>query len=297
MVALVGESGSGKSGTAMSVLRLHGPEVRVAGQVLLDGTDVLGLDVPSVRAVRGGRVGMVFQEPMAAWNPVHTVGKQIKEAAEAHGGTTDRSRVEDMLAEVGLDDPARIAAAYPHQLSGGQLQRAMIAMATSGDPEVLIADEPTTALDVTVQAGILDVLRRMAAERGLGILLITHDMGVVADLADDVAVMHEGSIVERGSVEDVLCAPRHGYTHDLLAAVPQLPSMVEPGERQRARVETPPPATVVASVSELQVTFGHVHALRGVDVTLHPGRTLGVVGESGSGKSTLGRALTGLVTP
>jgi peptide/nickel transport system ATP-binding protein len=162
---------------------------------------------------------------------------------------------------------------------------------------VLIADEPTTALDVTVQAGILDVLRRMAAERGLGILLITHDMGVVADLADDVAVMHEGSIVERGSVEDVLCAPRHGYTHDLLAAVPQLPSMVEPGERQRARVETPPPATVVASVSELQVTFGHVHALRGVDVTLHPGRTLGVVGESGSGKSTLGRALTGLVTP
>jgi peptide/nickel transport system ATP-binding protein len=141
MVALVGESGSGKSVTAMSVLRLHGPEVRVAGQVLLDGTDVLGLDVPSVRAVRGGRVGMVFQEPMAAWNPVHTVGKQIKEAAEAHGGTTDRSRVEDMLAEVGLDDPARIAAAYPHQLSGGQLQRAMIAMATSGDPEVLIADE------------------------------------------------------------------------------------------------------------------------------------------------------------
>jgi peptide/nickel transport system ATP-binding protein len=301
VLALVGESGSGKSVSAMSVLRLLGPEARVDGQVMLDGTDVLGLDVPSLRAVRGGRVGMVFQEPMAAWNPVHTVGRQIKEAAEAHGGTTDRSRVEGLLSSVGLDDPARIAASYPHQLSGGQLQRAMIAMATSGDPEVLIADEPTTALDVTVQAGILDLLRRMASERNLAILLITHDMGVVADLADDVAVMREGAIVERGSVEGVLCSPQEAYTQDLLAAVPQLPSatssVVEPGERRRARVETRPPETVVASVSEVEVSYGSVHALRGIDVTLHHGRTLGVVGESGSGKSTLGRALTGLVTP
>ncbi len=354
VVALVGESGSGKSVSAMSVLRLLGPEARVGGQVLLDGTDVLGLDMTSLRVVRGGRVGMVFQEPMAAWNPVHTVGKQIQEAADAHGRTA--TSVTDLLASVGLDDPARIAASYPHELSGGQLQRAMIAMATSGEPELLIADEPTTALDVTVQAGILDLLRRMATERNLAILLITHDMGVVADLADDVAVMRDGTIVERGSVEGVLCTPRETYTQDLLAAVPQLPSVVErpsevelpsvvelvetprpsvvepgerrpsvvepgerqragrarpsvvePGERQRARVETPSPDTVVADVSNVSVTFGAtrsrwrgrdaVHALRGVDVTLHSGRTLGVVGESGSGKSTLGRTLTGLVTP
>jgi peptide/nickel transport system ATP-binding protein len=313
VVALVGESGSGKSVTAMSVLRLHGPEVAIGGQVLLDGTDLLGLDRTALRAVRGGRVGMVFQEPMAAWNPVHTVGRQIEEAAEAHAerrsrergdsaGTT--TRVEGLLASVGLDDPARIAASYPHQLSGGQLQRAMIAMATSCDPELLIADEPTTALDVTVQAGILDLLRRLAAERDMAILLITHDMGVVADLADDVAVMREGTIVERGEADAVLCSPQDPYTQGLLAAVPQLPqggdaplaSSVEP-------VETTP---VVARVTDGEVTYGRtrwrggadaVHALRGVDVTLHRGRTLGVVGESGSGKSTLGRALTGLVTP
>jgi peptide/nickel transport system ATP-binding protein len=293
VVALVGESGSGKSVTAMSVLRLLGPEASVGGQVLLDGADVLGLDPASLRAVRGGRVGMVFQEPMAAWNPVHTVGRQIKEAAEAHGGSWDRARIEELLGSVGLDDPNRIAAAYPHQLSGGQLQRAMIAMATSGDPELLIADEPTTALDVTVQAGILDLLRRMATERNLAILLITHDMGVVADLADDVAVMRAGTLVERGSVEGVLCHAREEYTRDLLAAVPQLPQADGP-----APVVAPlKDSEVVAQVSDVEVTYGAVHALRGVDVTLHRGRTLGVVGESGSGKSTLGRALTGLVNP
>jgi peptide/nickel transport system ATP-binding protein len=316
VLALVGESGSGKSVSAMSVLRLLGPEARIGGQVLLDGTDVLVLDAASLRAVRGGRVGMVFQEPMAAWNPVHTIGRQIREAAQAHGRTA--YTVEELLASVGLDDPARIAASYPHELSGGQLQRAMIAMATSGDPELLIADEPTTALDVTVQAGILDLLRRMAADRNLAILLITHDMGVVADLADDVAVMREGAIVERGSVEAVLCSPREEYTRDLLAAVPRMPSVVEPGERgpslvepaergpsvvdpgerQRARVESRSPTPDIAAlVKDLHVSYGRVHALRGVDVTLRRGRTLGVVGESGSGKSTLGRALTGLVTP
>jgi peptide/nickel transport system ATP-binding protein len=316
VVALVGESGSGKSVTAMSVLRLLGAEASVGGEILLDGTDVLGLDTAALRAVRGGRVGMVFQEPMAAWNPVHTVGRQIREAAQAHGRTA--YTVEELLGSVGLDDPARIAASYPHELSGGQLQRAMIAMATSGDPELLIADEPTTALDVTVQAGILDLLRRMATERDLAVLLITHDMGVVADLADDVAVMHDGTIVERGSVERVLCTPREDYTRDLLAAVPQLPrasvvergpSLVEPAERP-ASVERPPSVErrpsvelvettepTVAQVSGVEVDFGNVHALRGVDVTLHRGRTLGVVGESGSGKSTLGRTLTGLVTP
>jgi peptide/nickel transport system ATP-binding protein len=313
VVALVGESGSGKSVTAMSVLRLHGPDVGIGGQVLLDGTDLLGLDRAALRAVRGGRVGMVFQEPMAAWNPVHTIGRQIEEAAEAHAEGRSRDRgdggtsrlVEELLASVGLDDPARIAASYPHQLSGGQLQRAMIAMATSCDPEVLIADEPTTALDVTVQAGILDLLRRLAAERNMAILLITHDMGVVADLADDVAVMREGTIVERGKADAVLCSPRDPYTQGLLAAVPQLPQGRDPSVASAEPVET---TAVVARVADGEVTYGRtrsrwhggadtVRALRGVDVTLHRGRTLGVVGESGSGKSTLGRALTGLVTP
>jgi peptide/nickel transport system ATP-binding protein len=267
---------------------------------------------------------------MAAWNPVHTVGKQIAEAADAHRVSSDRggrtsARVEERLASVGLDDPARIAASYPHELSGGQLQRAMIAMATSGDPELLIADEPTTALDVTVQAGILDLLRRMAAEHDLAILLITHDMGVVADLADDVSVMREGGIVERGSVDEVLCSPRDPYTRGLLAAVPQLPSLsrelpspsvelpssvelVETTASPAFQVEPQPTDDVVARASDVEVTFGRtgsrwqtraeaVRALRGVDVSLAAGRTLGVVGESGSGKSTLGRTLTGLVTP
>jgi ABC-type glutathione transport system ATPase component len=313
VVALVGESGSGKTVTAQSVLRLHPPGVRVGGKVLLDGTDLLGLDAAGLRAVRGGRVGMVFQEPMAAWNPVQTVGRQIAEAAEAHADRRSRQRgevtakVQDLLSSVGLDDAARIASSYPHQLSGGQLQRAMIAMATSCGPELLVADEPTTALDVTVQAGILDLLRRLAAE-GTAILLITHDMGVVADLADDVAVMSEGEIVERGSAADVLLSPQHPYTQGLLAAVPQLPSAsVEPSASLEP-VETATTAPAVAEVSDLEVTFGAtrsrwrgggepVRALRDVDLTLRRGRTLGLVGESGSGKSTLGRSLTGLVIP
>jgi peptide/nickel transport system ATP-binding protein len=280
--------------------------------VLLEGTDLLALDKVALRAVRGGRVGMVFQEPMAAWNPVQTVGRQIAEAAGAHAesrpGRGRRSaRVAELLASVGLDDPDRIAAAYPHQLSGGQLQRAMIAMATSGDPELLIADEPTTALDVTVQAGILDLLRRLADERGTAILLITHDMGVVADLADDVAVMRDGTIVERGPAEEVLVSPRDPYTRGLLAAVPRLP-VADDAIRSEV-TETPvDEASVVARASGVEVTFGAsrtlwrsggepVRALRDVDATLVRGRTLGLVGESGSGKSTLGRCLTGLVTP
>ena len=225
VVALVGESGSGKSVTAMSVLRLLGPEASVGGEVLLDGTDVLGLDTAALRAVRGGRVGMVFQEPMAAWNPVHTVGRQIREAAQAHGRTA--YTVEELLASVGLDDPARIAASYPHELSGGQLQRAMIAMATSGDPELLIADEPTTALDVTIQAGILDVLRELRERLGTSIVLITHDLGVVADLADRVAVMYAGRVVETAEVHDLFAHPRHPYTTGLLGSSPAAPRYAE----------------------------------------------------------------------
>jgi peptide/nickel transport system ATP-binding protein len=312
VVALVGESGSGKSVTAQSVLRLHPPDVQVSGRVLLDGTDLLGLDATALREVRGGRVGMVFQEPMAAWNPVQTVGRQIAEATAAHAESPCRRggrfvRVTELLASVGIDDPARIAAAWPHQLSGGQLQRAMIAMAMSGDPELLIADEPTTDLDVTVQAGVLDLLRRLADEHGTSILLITHNMGVVADLADDVAVMGDGSIVECGSSEDVLVSPQNQYTRDLLADVPQLPQALDTTAVEAAAA-TIGESSVVAQASGLAVTYGStrsrwrgggepLHALRGVDLTLLRGRTVGLVGESGSGKSTLGGCLTGLIIP
>ncbi len=294
VLALVGESGSGKSVTAQSVLRLHPPDVRVGGRVLLGDDDLLTVDGPALRAVRGARVGTVFQEPMAAWNPVHRIGRQVEEALQAHGRARGGSRatVLELLASVGLDEPERIAASYPHELSGGQLQRAMIAMATGCEPELLIADEPTTALDVTVQAGILDLLRGLAA-RGTAVLLITHDMGVVADLADDVAVMHDGRVVERGPVEAVLGAPREAYTRTLLAAVPTFPEDRSPAARPESRE--------VVRLEQVGVRYGRgagaVHAVRGVDLTIRRGETLGLVGESGSGKSTLGRTLTGLVRP
>ncbi|MFC4785856.1 dipeptide ABC transporter ATP-binding protein [Nocardioides sp. MAHUQ-72] len=300
VVAVVGESGSGKSVTAQSVLRLHAPGVQVGGRVLLDGVDLLTLDDASLRAVRGARVGTVFQEPMAAWNPVHTIGRQLREALQAHersGGTADR--IHELLGAAGLDDPGRVASAYPHQLSGGQLQRAMIAMATSRGPELLIADEPTTALDVTVQAGVLDLLRGLAAG-GTAILLITHDMGVVADLADDVVVMEKGRVVERGRAASVLLDPQEPYTRSLLAAVPTLPAAGAPAPDRGAGG-----TAVVARLEQVGVTYGDTrlrrgtgtHAVRGVDLVLSRGETLGLVGESGSGKSTLGRCLSGLVRP
>jgi peptide/nickel transport system ATP-binding protein len=294
VLALVGESGSGKSVTAQSVLRLHPPDVRVGGRVLLGDDDLLTVDGPALRAVRGARVGTVFQEPMAAWNPVHRIGRQVEEALQAHGRARGGSRatVLGLLASVGLDEPERIAASYPHELSGGQLQRAMIAMATGCAPELLIADEPTTALDVTVQAGILDLLRGLAA-RGTAVLLITHDMGVVADLADDVAVMHDGRVVERGPVEAVLGAPREDYTRSLLSAVPTFPEDRSPAGRPGSRE--------VVRLEQVGVRYGRgagaVQAVHGVDLTIRRGETLGLVGESGSGKSTLGRTLTGLVRP
>jgi peptide/nickel transport system ATP-binding protein len=287
VLALVGESGSGKSVTAMAALGLLPPSATVTGSIRLSGDELVGS--AALREVRGARIGTIFQEPMSAWNPVHTIGTQIAEAVSAHRPLSRaalRERVLALLTEVGLDDPTRIAASYPHQLSGGQLQRAMIAMAISCDPEVLIADEPTTALDVTVQAGILALLRRLRDTHDTAVLLITHDMGVVADLADDVVVMRAGEVVESAPVTPLFAAPSHAYTRALLAAVPSL----------TGPVPDPPAADrIVASVRELSVHYrGGVRAVDGVSLDIPAGTVVGLVGESGSGKSTIGRALVGL---
>ncbi|MDB6428670.1 dipeptide ABC transporter ATP-binding protein [Curtobacterium sp. 20TX0008] len=305
VLALVGESGSGKSVSAMSVLGLLPPSARVSGSARFRGTELIGASVDELRAVRGAGVGVVFQEPMNSFTPVLAIGTQIAEAVRAHPTDLDRAgvsaRVDELLRAAGLPDPARIRKAYPHELSGGQLQRAMIAMALAGDPVALFADEPTTALDVTVQAGILDLLRRLGRERDLAVLLITHDMGVVADVADEVLVMRRGDPVEHGAVADVFAHPEADYTRELLAAVPALeahpasaPSAAA-GSGAGSRASRPSPA--VARLRDVAVRYARRGdpTVRGIDLELTAGRTLGLVGESGSGKSTIGRALAGLV--
>ena len=301
VLALVGESGSGKSLTAMSVLGLVPTTADVGGSIRLDGEELLGADARRLRAVRGGRVGTVFQEPMSAFDPVYRVGDQIAEAIRTHATAGRRSavasRVVELLGVVGLQDPDRIASSFPHQLSGGQLQRAMIAMAISNDPVVLIADEPTTALDVTVQAGILDLLRSLAADRGTAILLITHDMGVVADLAEDVVVLRQGVVVESGTAEQVLLRPAHAYTRELLASVPTLDA--DGAAADGADPADAPERDRVAALDQAVVAYRsrgrRLAALDGVDLRIGAGEVVGLVGESGSGKSTAGRALAGLV--
>ncbi|MBT1595902.1 dipeptide ABC transporter ATP-binding protein [Curtobacterium flaccumfaciens] len=226
VLALVGESGSGKSVSAMSVLGLLPTQASVSGSARFRGEELIGAPTENVRAVRGAGIGVVFQEPMNSFTPVLSIGTQIAEAVRAHPTGLDRAgvraRVDELLRDAGLADPERIRKAYPHELSGGQLQRAMIAMALAGDPVALFADEPTTALDVTVQAGILDLLRRLGRERSLAVLLITHDMGVVADVADDLLVLRRGDPVEHGTVAEVFAHPTADYTRELLAAVPSL---------------------------------------------------------------------------
>ena len=295
VLALVGESGSGKSLTAMSVLGLVPSSATVTGSIRLQGDELQGADAATLRSVRGGRVGTVFQEPMSDFDPVYRVGDQIAEAIRAHctGGSGTRGRVLELLASVGLSDPKRIAASFPHQLSGGQLQRAMIAMAISNDPVALIADEPTTALDVTVQAGILDLLRSLAHDRATAILLITHDMGVVADLADDVLVLQRGQVVETGTVRQVLLAPEQPYTRELLASVP---SVDAGGPEPTGAVADRAPVAVLDGAAVTYRRRGRrLAALDGVDLRIGAGEVVGLVGESGSGKSTAGRALVGLV--
>ncbi|MER7442434.1 ABC transporter ATP-binding protein [Micromonospora avicenniae] len=317
VLALVGESGSGKSVTAMAALGLLPATARVSGSITLAGEELVGAEPRLLREVRGGRIGTIFQEPMTALNPVFTIGDQVAEAIRTHREVSRRAaaaRVRELLSAVGLNDPERVARAHPHELSGGQLQRAMIAMAISSDPLLLIADEPTTALDVTVQAGILDLLRDLRTRLDMAVLLITHDMGVVADLADDVVVLREGRLVEKAPVAQLFADPRHEYTRALLHAVPQLPELRLPGAASAEPRQPEPPAkppspdaetaTIdepAVRVRDLVVEYPgrrrdrRVRAVDGVSLDIAQGEIVALVGESGSGKSTIGRALAGLV--
>jgi microcin C transport system ATP-binding protein len=297
-LALVGESGSGKSLTALSLLQLLPPGGVATGRVVVDGQSVIGAGDKLLRRLRGGVAGMVFQEPMTSLNPLARIGKQIAEAVQLHRPVSKqaaRERVIQLLDEVGFPDASHRLDAYPHQLSGGQRQRVMIAMALANDPALLIADEPTTALDVTIQAQILRLLAAEKAARGLALLLISHDLAIVRRYADRVCVMKDGEVVEAGRVWQVFDTPHHPYTKMLLAAQPR-------GCPQPLRTNAP---TLMQGTGVqvhfpikrgvLRRTVGHVKAVDGVDVVIHQGETVGLVGESGSGKSTMGYALLRLV--
>ncbi len=300
-VALVGESGSGKSVTALSVMKLlpypsaHHP----TGAIWFKGQELLELPQSEMRHVRGNDITVIFQEPMTSLNPLHTIEKQIREILLLHQGLTGaaaRKRIIDLLTQVGIPEPETRLASYPHQLSGGQRQRIMIAMALANEPDLLIADEPTTALDVTVQAQILALLKDLQRRMGMAMLFITHDLGIVRKLADRLCVMKEGKIVERGPVEGVFKAPEHPYTRALLAAEPK----PDPAPVQRD-------APMMVETKDLRVWFpikrgvlrkvvGHIKAVDGVNVAIRQGETLGIVGESGSGKTTLGLAILRLIS-
>ncbi len=300
-VALVGESGSGKSVTALSVMKLlpypaaHHP----SGSVVFKGRELLNMPENEIRHVRGNDITIIFQEPMTSLNPLHTIEKQIGEILLLHQGVTGeaaRTRIVQLLGQVGIPDPESRLASYPHQLSGGQRQRVMIAMALANEPDLLIADEPTTALDVTVQAQILKLLKETQTRLGMSMLFITHDLGIVRKLADRVCVMQQGKIVEQGPVERVYTAPEHPYTRALLAAEPK-PDPAPPR----------PSAPVVIKTDDLKVWFpikrgvlrkvvGHIKAVDGISLEVRKGETLGVVGESGSGKTTLGLAILRLIS-
>ncbi|MCL2533819.1 MAG: ABC transporter ATP-binding protein, partial [Nocardiaceae bacterium] len=303
IVALVGESGSGKSLTARTVLGLLPDGAHARGSVLLTGTQVIGADPATLRSLRGTAAAMVFQEPQAALNPVQTVGTQLGLALRAHGKLTRaevRRRSIELLRRVEIPDPERRLDWYPHQLSGGQKQRVVIALALSGRPALLIADEPTTALDVTVQAEILDLLRGLGRDTGAGVLLITHNMGVVADIADRVAVMRSGRIVEQDDVFALFAAPSHHYTRELLAAVPRLPTAPESPSPVVEPTVPREPVLVLDGVSVVHPGrrgSPEFAALSDVDLRVAPGEVLGLVGESGSGKTTLGRTALGVVRP
>jgi len=297
-LALVGESGSGKSVTALSIVRLLSRAAEVQGQVLFKGEDLLAYREARLREIRGAQITMVFQEPMTSLNPLHTIARQIGEILELHGARGAqkiKDRIIELLQEVGIPDPAARLGAFPHQLSGGQRQRVMIAMALANRPDLFIADEPTTALDVTVQAQILELLKELQARHNMAMLFITHDLGIVRKIADDVAVMQKGKIVETNTMAEIFAAPRHPYTQALIAAEPK----------------GTPPAIDMASktileASDIRVWFpikrgffrrtvGFVKAVDSVSISVREGETVGVVGESGSGKTTLGLAILRLI--
>jgi microcin C transport system ATP-binding protein len=300
-VALVGESGSGKSVSALSVLKLlpYPNASHPSGSILFNGRDLLNLPEHEMRSIRGNDISIIFQEPMTSLNPLHTIEAQIGESLRLHndvGGRMVRQRTLELLTQVGIPDPETRVKSYPHQLSGGQRQRVMIAMALANEPDLLIADEPTTALDVTVQAQILALLADIRKRLGMSLLFITHDLGIVRRIADVVCVMNSGKIVEQGPVEQVFNQPKHPYTRALLAAEPK-PDPAPPR----------PASPVVMSADHLKVWFpikrgllrstvGYVKAVDGVSLNVRQGETLGVVGESGSGKTTLGLALLRLIS-
>ncbi len=309
-LAIAGESGSGKSMTALSVMRLLPQHIaRVAkGEAWLGGRDLLTLPEGAIRQVRGGEIAMIFQEPMTSLNPVLTIGRQITETIMAHRQVSHRDAragALEAIAAVRIPDPARRLSQYPHELSGGMRQRVMIAIALAGRPKVLIADEPTTALDVTVQAQILDLIRSLQREFGMALILITHDMGVVAEMADRVVVVNEGRAVETGPVGRIFAAPEADYTRMLLGAIPRLGAMRGTDVPLRAKAVAQRHAPPVLEVDGLTVRFdvrggilrprARVHAVEGISFRLRHGETLALVGESGSGKSTTGKALLGLV--
>ncbi|MGC4976266.1 dipeptide ABC transporter ATP-binding protein [Streptomyces sp. DT199] len=295
-LALVGESGSGKSTVASALLGLHrGTGARVEGSVEVAGTDVQRASDEELRRLRGGRAAMVFQDPLSSLDPYYAIGDQIAEVYRVHARASRRAaraRAVEVLDRVGIPDAARRSRSRPHEFSGGMRQRALIAMALACEPRLLIADEPTTALDVTVQAQVLDLLHTLREETGMGLLLVTHDVGVAAESVDEVLVMRHGRAVEHGPVAGVLGAPAEPYTRELLAAVPRLDA---------PRKASTDPAEVVLEATGLRREFGRgkraVTAVDDVSLTLRRGETLGVVGESGSGKTTLGRMLVGLLEP